>query len=233
MAQKLPGVSLPPRPGKQNEWFRDLVDLVLMEALIAHDYAALGEACELVFGSRSTHAWPPDLDAMPSHWAEPFAQLAGELELPQTDIEPALIRGRTPAFGSIYRPGEQGLNLDSGRPESLRTTTHCGRANAADRPPDSRRALDRPFQFQYIGEDDKQDYRNPGAHYKGRQAALERRRRHCRCRCRRCRDRHASSGRIACGRERLAGGLFDHVAGSMPGLRRASQGDFEERLPIE
>ena len=28
-------------------------------------------------------------------------------------------------------------------------------------------------------------------------------------------------------------GFFDHVAGSMPGLRRASQGDFEERLPIE
>ena len=28
-------------------------------------------------------------------------------------------------------------------------------------------------------------------------------------------------------------GFFDRVAGSMPGLRRGSQGDFEERLPLE
>jgi hypothetical protein len=87
-------MTLPPRPGKQNERFRDLVDLLLMEALVTHDYAALREACQLVFGSRSTHAWPPDLEVMPWHWAAPFAQLAGELELPETDIETALIRVR-------------------------------------------------------------------------------------------------------------------------------------------
>ena len=28
-------------------------------------------------------------------------------------------------------------------------------------------------------------------------------------------------------------GFFDRVAGSMPGLRRGSQGEFEERLPLE
>ena len=28
-------------------------------------------------------------------------------------------------------------------------------------------------------------------------------------------------------------GFFDRVAGSMPGLRRGAQGDFEERLPLE
>jgi hypothetical protein len=28
-------------------------------------------------------------------------------------------------------------------------------------------------------------------------------------------------------------GFFDRVAGSMPELRRGSQGDFEERLPLE
>ena len=94
VAQKLHGMTLPPRPGKQNERFRDLVDLLLMEALITHDYAALREACELVIVTRSTHAWPPNLDAMPSHWAEPFAKLAGELDLLETDIETALIRVR-------------------------------------------------------------------------------------------------------------------------------------------
>jgi len=65
-----------------------------MEALITHDFAALREACELVFGSRNTHAWPPNLDTMPSHWTEPFAQLAGELELRDTDIDTALMRVR-------------------------------------------------------------------------------------------------------------------------------------------
>jgi len=28
-------------------------------------------------------------------------------------------------------------------------------------------------------------------------------------------------------------GFFDRVAGSMPELRRRSQGEFEERLPLE
>ena len=87
-------MTLPLRPGKQNERFRDLVDLLLMEALVSHDYVALREACELVFRSRRTHPWPPDLAAMPSHWAEPFAQLAVELELPERDVEMALVRVR-------------------------------------------------------------------------------------------------------------------------------------------
>ncbi|MCC6162106.1 MAG: nucleotidyl transferase AbiEii/AbiGii toxin family protein [Acidobacteria bacterium] len=94
VAQKLHGMTLPPRPGKQNERFRDLVDLLLMEAMITHDYAALRAACELVFRSRNTHAWPPDLSATPPHWAQPFARLAEELELANTDIEQALVRVR-------------------------------------------------------------------------------------------------------------------------------------------
>lgn len=95
VAQKLHGMTLPPRPGKQNERFRDLVDLLLMEALVTHDYAAVREACELVFHSRNTHPWPPNLEAMPSHWAAPFTRLAEELELRETDVDTALIRVRS------------------------------------------------------------------------------------------------------------------------------------------
>jgi len=95
VAQKLHGMTLPPRPGKQNERFRDLVDLLLMEAMISQDYGALREACELVFRSRATHAWPPSLDTTPAHWAKPYAQLAGDLELAETDVELALARLRT------------------------------------------------------------------------------------------------------------------------------------------
>ena len=94
VAQKLHGMTLPPRPGKQNERFRDLVDLLLMDAMIMHDYVALRAACELVFRNRNTHAWPPDLSTVSAHWAQPFARLAEELELVETDLEAAILRVR-------------------------------------------------------------------------------------------------------------------------------------------
>ena len=94
VAQKLHGMTLPPRPGKQNERFRDLVDLLLMDAMITHDYASLRDACELVFRNRNTHPWPPDLATVPAHWAQPFARLAEELELADTDVAAALVRVR-------------------------------------------------------------------------------------------------------------------------------------------
>jgi len=90
VAQKLHGMTLPPRPGKQNERFRDLVDLLLMDAMLTQDDGALREACELVFSTRNTHPWPPDLTAAPPYWARPFAELAKELELPDTNVEAAL-----------------------------------------------------------------------------------------------------------------------------------------------
>jgi hypothetical protein len=81
VAQKLHGMTLPPRPGKLNERFRDLMDLLLMDAMITHDYAALREPaswssatetlirgrpisrpCRRIGRSRS-HAWP-------KNWAE-------------------------------------------------------------------------------------------------------------------------------------------------------------------
>ena len=49
-------MTLPPQPGTQNERFRDLVDLLLVEALAEHDHPILREACEVVFSSRNTHA---------------------------------------------------------------------------------------------------------------------------------------------------------------------------------
>jgi hypothetical protein len=66
-----------------------------MEAVVSHDYAALREACDMIFGSRKTQPWPPNLEAMPPHWTEPFAQVAEELELPERDVETALVRVRT------------------------------------------------------------------------------------------------------------------------------------------
>ena len=94
VAQKLHGMTLPPRRGKRNERFRDLIDLLLMEELVT-DYAGVRVACETVFRARATHAWPPPLD-VPAHWIEPFSRLAVELQLPITDARDAM--GRVRAF---------------------------------------------------------------------------------------------------------------------------------------
>jgi hypothetical protein len=94
VAQKLHGMTLPPRRGKRNERFRDLIDLLLLEELVT-DYGGLREACEQVFRLRATHDWPPPLEVLP-HWVEPFVRLARELELPVADAEDAM--GRVRAF---------------------------------------------------------------------------------------------------------------------------------------
>jgi hypothetical protein len=93
VAQKLHGMTLPPRPGKRNERFRDLVDLLLLEEMVT-DYSGLRDACESVFAKRGMHDWPPTLD-VPAHWVDPFARMARDLELPVTDAEPAMVRIRS------------------------------------------------------------------------------------------------------------------------------------------
>ncbi len=92
IAQKLHGMTLPPRSGKRNERFKDLIDVLLMEVLVT-DYAGLRAACESVFRTRGTHDRPPDFE-LPPHWAEPFAALARELDLPVHDAREAMERVR-------------------------------------------------------------------------------------------------------------------------------------------
>ncbi len=48
IAQKLHGMTLPPRPGKRNERFRDLIDVLLMAPLVT-DYAGLRERASQSF----------------------------------------------------------------------------------------------------------------------------------------------------------------------------------------
>jgi Nucleotidyl transferase AbiEii toxin, Type IV TA system len=88
IAQKIHGMTLPPRPGKRNERFRDLIDLLLMEVLVI-EYQDLCKTCEQVFAARNTHPWPPPLD-LPEHWIDPVNRLIRELELPIADAHAGL-----------------------------------------------------------------------------------------------------------------------------------------------
>lgn len=75
-----------------NERFRDLVDVMFMKEL-AGDLVRVRAACEDVFNRRGTHDWPPVLDP-PELWREPFAALAGEIELSTDSFEAAVREGQ-------------------------------------------------------------------------------------------------------------------------------------------
>lgn len=87
IAQKIHAATTPPREGRTNERYRDLVDLWLLREL-GTKLADVREACEEVFRRRAMHSWPPAV-VVPASWAEPFARLAGEVGLPTLDVEEA------------------------------------------------------------------------------------------------------------------------------------------------
>lgn len=71
----------------ENDRFRDLIDLILLRALV-DDLGSVRDACREVFTARGKHSWPPTLTA-PDSWVEPFARLAAEHEFPITDVHVA------------------------------------------------------------------------------------------------------------------------------------------------
>lgn len=87
IAQKLHACTETFATGRENDRFRDLIDLLLLRALDP-DLTAIRHACLDIFTARARHAWPPELTT-PPRWAEPYARLAGDLEFAITDVDEA------------------------------------------------------------------------------------------------------------------------------------------------
>jgi hypothetical protein len=87
IAQKLHACTETFATGRENDRFRDLIDLLLLRALDP-DLTAIRHACVDIFASRATHSWPPAQNA-PSSWAEPYARLARDLEFAIGDLDEA------------------------------------------------------------------------------------------------------------------------------------------------
>jgi hypothetical protein len=87
IAQKLHACTEVIETGRENDRFRDLVDLLMLRAL-EPDLTAIRYACVDVFAARAKHEWPPVLRA-PTSWTDPYARLARELAFPITDLDEA------------------------------------------------------------------------------------------------------------------------------------------------
>lgn len=74
VAQKLHACTGPAAAGRA----RDVLDILLIDALGQLDYAAAAGAASRVFAQRATHAFPPPF-AMPPEWAPELEAMAGEL----------------------------------------------------------------------------------------------------------------------------------------------------------
>ncbi len=78
------------RPDRDNDRFRDLVDLVLLEELIADaDLPAVRAACEEVFALRARQSWPPTIRIYPL-WPAQFRALAAGMRFAITEVEAAV-----------------------------------------------------------------------------------------------------------------------------------------------
>ncbi len=79
IAQKIHAVTEEPADGRPNLRHWDLIDLILLRALLEEDLWRVREACVWTFEDRGTHDWPPTLK-VPDTWSEPYRRDAEALD---------------------------------------------------------------------------------------------------------------------------------------------------------
>jgi hypothetical protein len=92
LAQKIHGMTQPPREGRRNERAKDLVDVLLLGEFI-EDVAALRQVCVSVFEARGAHEWPPMLEVL-EHWRDEFRRLSEEYGLKLGSLEEGVAEAR-------------------------------------------------------------------------------------------------------------------------------------------
>jgi hypothetical protein len=76
-------------PDRDNDRFRDLLDLQLLAELVGDDqWAHVRAACRDVFDGRAKHPWPPVV-TVPAEWAEGYRALAQDTGFPVADVDAA------------------------------------------------------------------------------------------------------------------------------------------------
>ena len=84
IAQKLHACTEVYDDGRENDRFRDLIDLQLLRGLV-EDLSPVHEACVEIFELRGKHAWPPIVTVWPS-WADGFAAMARDVAFHTADV---------------------------------------------------------------------------------------------------------------------------------------------------
>jgi hypothetical protein len=89
IAQKLHACTEVYTEGRENDRFRDLIDLQLLRDLLDDGaMPSLREACVEIFELRGKHAWPPSVTVWPS-WPAGFAAMAREIHFHTDDVDVA------------------------------------------------------------------------------------------------------------------------------------------------
>jgi hypothetical protein len=89
VAQKLHACTEVFDDGPENDPFRDVMDILLVEDLLSDvGLAHVRDACVDILAVRDKHTWPPELTIYGS-WRAPFAQLARENGFMPEDIDEA------------------------------------------------------------------------------------------------------------------------------------------------
>ena len=91
VAQKLHACTEVFDEGRENDRFRDVMDVLLVEDLLRQvGLARVRDACIDIFSVRAKHAWPPTVTVYDS-WRGPFAKLARDNGFSPEDIDEAVV----------------------------------------------------------------------------------------------------------------------------------------------